>query len=101
VTVVTNSDLPEHRVAVVVFTTVRAVDFADASYIAEAAIRRAILDGADKDVGELVYRHKQRQGDVGPAKIPVNLCAVREVSAAANSGYLGVTPTTSAYLAYR
>jgi hypothetical protein len=95
-TVVTNSDLPEHRVAVVVFTTVRAVDFADASYIAETAVRRGISNSLTEN-RDLIYRHKQRQGDAGPAEIPVHYIAVREVSAAANSGYLGVTPTSSAY----
>jgi hypothetical protein len=97
-TVVTNSDLPEHRVAVVVFTTVRAVDFADAAYIAETAVRQGIRSAMTEN-WDLIYRHKQRQGDAGPAEIPVHFVALREVSVAANSGYLGVSPTSSAYRA--
>lgn len=98
-TVVTNDDLPLHQVALVVFTDVRAVDFADASFLAEAAVRRALLDAASRESsGELVYRHIQRQGDAGPAEIPVRVHGpVREVSSAANSGYLKVEPALRAY----
>lgn len=96
-TPITNEDLPEHRVAVVVFTSVRAVDSADARYIAEAAVRAALLSGASPEHGDLELRRPARQGDSGPLRVRVPTHEIRELGMACGNGYLFIEPTSKAY----
>jgi hypothetical protein len=93
----TNADLPEHRVAVVVFTTVRAVDALDALNIAESAVRKAIRDarGEFHSGHKLIYLEKITK--TVRWLVPVTVHSVLEVSRAARNGHLGVSATPTAY----
>ena len=94
----TNADLPEHRVAVVVFTTVRAVDKSDAVSLAESAVRKAIRDAP----GEYDLPHAksiifEKVGRDIHWRVPVVVRSVLEVGQAARNGYLGLETTSLAY----
>jgi hypothetical protein len=89
-----NSDLPEHDVAVVVFTRVRAVDLADASHIAERAVARAILDAPAPVGADLVLRRTTQTQNL---QVPVVVAQVRELGMCFGDSYLGVAPTRKAY----
>ncbi|MFJ8966073.1 hypothetical protein ACIRG5_42455 [Lentzea sp. NPDC102401] len=86
----TGGDLPEFRVAVTVFTTVRAVDHRDALNRAEAGVARALL-GTSVPPVTLETPHPR----IGTFE--VNVEAVVETGAAARNGYLGTVPTAKAY----
>lgn len=87
-------ELPEHRVAVVVFTSVRAVDFSDASYIAETAIRQALKTSSIEDPKHLTVTAKFPGRD---ERVKVHVRCLREVGMAAGNGYLGTGTTSKAY----
>jgi hypothetical protein len=89
-------ELVEHRVAVTVFTGVRAVDFADAVFIAERAMKQAFATSSlHRPNGLLTIQAKfDRQGK--PA-VPVRIHQVRETGSAARNGLLWVEPTNDAY----
>ena len=84
-------DLPEQRVAITVFATVRAVDCSDGAFIAQAAIRRALLD-ARPNPDQFVVMSPLRRG----AK-PVHIHKVMETGMAAGNGYLWTQATSKAY----
>lgn len=101
----TNSELPEHQVAVVVFARVCAVDLLDAETMAASAVGRAVRDaqqvqlGTNADVrGTLTYVNIGRP-DAGYARIevPVQIDAVRELGVASGDGMLSIMPTSKAY----
>lgn len=84
-------ELPEHRVSVTVFATVRGVDELDAGSIAQVAVRRALLDvRATED--EFVVMCPHRDGDR-----PVRIHTVMETGMAAGNGYLWTHTTSKAY----
>lgn len=84
-------DLPEQRVAVTVFATVRAVDTQDAGAIASIAIRHALRE-ASVDPIKAVLACPHRDGD-----IPVRIHQVMETGMAAGNGYLWTHTTSKAY----
>jgi hypothetical protein len=86
-----NDELSEHRVPVTVFTTVRAVDYADASRVAEVAVRQA-LSNERLAALPLEIRFVSRDHDV-----PVQVHHISETGIAAGNGYLWVEPTSRAY----
>jgi hypothetical protein len=86
-----NEELPEHRVPVTVFTTVRAVDYADAARVAEVAVRQA-LSGQRLTRLPVEIRFVTRDHDV-----PVQVHGISETGIAAGNGYLWVEPTSKAY----
>lgn len=97
----TNSELDEYRVAVVVFTSVRAVDRLDARHIAEAAVSLVIRDAqrvhpgsSGEPCGELFMRRVSQSQNLC---IPVQVAAIRELGVACGNGYLWVEPTAKAY----
>lgn len=94
---ITNEDLPEHRVAIVVFASVHAVDELDAGHIAEAAVRAALRSGVSPEHGDLELRRPARQGDSGPLRVRVPVHEIRELGMACGNGYLWVSPTGKAY----
>jgi hypothetical protein len=86
-----NSDLPEHRVAMIVFTTVRAVDELDGHHIVRHAIRSALAaESVDTDKVLLLARFRD-------AEIGVRVHDLIEVGTAARNGYLWTKPTGQAY----
>ncbi len=87
-------DLPEQRVAITVFATVRAIDLSDAGFIAQAAIRRALLDARPShDPGApFVVMCPLRKGVK-----PVRIHKLMETGIAAGNGYLGMSTTSKAY----
>lgn len=86
-----NSDLPEHRVAMVVFTTVRAVDELDGHGIVRHAIRSALkAESIDTDKVLLLARFRD-------AAVAVRVHDLVEVGTAAGNGYLWTRPTSKAY----
>lgn len=87
-----NPDLPEQRVAITVFATVRAVDLVDAGFIAQAAIRRALLEVHRRDHEGLVVMSPMRHGGV-----PVRIHKLMETGMAAGNGYLWTQLTPKAY----
>ena len=88
-----NSDLPEHRVAMVLFTTVRAVDQLDASGVARLAIVSALKDSRIVRPGHpATLLAKFRDSEV-----PVQVHEVLELGAAGGNGYLWTWPTGKAY----
>lgn len=87
-----DSELPEQRVAITVFATVRAVDLSDAGFIAEAAIRRALLEVHRRDQEGLVVMSPMRRGGV-----PVRIHKLMETGMAAGNGYLWTQLTPKAY----
>lgn len=95
-----NADLPEHRMAVVVFTTVRAVDRLDASHLAEDAVALAlghaeqVQQGRTEIRGELMMSRDRIDVSL---RIPVQVAAIRELGIACGDGYLWVEPTSKAY----
>lgn len=88
---VDDQELPEQRVSVTVFATVRGVDAQDAGSIAQVAIRRALL-AARPDPAEFVVMCPHRDGD-----IPVRIHMVMETGMAAGNGYLWTHTTSKAY----
>lgn len=94
-----NADLPEHDVAVVVFTRVCAVDEINAANIAERAVRQAVRDALKtrygrnhEPYGELEFRDLLRN-----FRVPVVVTDVHELGMACGDSYLHVTPTRKAY----
>lgn len=86
-----NSDLPLHRVAMVVFTAVRAVDCRDARHIVESTIRNVVHEACGQTShGELEFR--AQAGDSRPWRVPVQVHDVSEVSCAFREGKLTATP---------
>jgi hypothetical protein len=83
------TDLPEHRVAVTVFATVRAVDERDGGSIVEHALRDLIKRCADGDGHLVVYLHGEPR--------PVSVVDVMETGMAAGNGYLWLRPTPKSY----
>jgi hypothetical protein len=78
----TNADLPEHRVSVVVFATVRAVDERDAADLAERAVCQALSPS-----GKIVFRDPHRN-----FQVPVEVALVRELRNTDGYLYVGATP---------
>ena len=85
-----SDELPEHRVAVTVFTTVRAVDYADATHVAEKAVRHALAGRPARLPVEIRFV-------MGDHDVPVRVEAVKETGIAARNGYLWIEPTSLAY----
>ena len=86
-----NSDLPEHRVAMVVFTTVRAVDELDGHGIVRHAIRRALVaESIDTESVLLLAVFRD-------AEIPVRVHDLVEFGTAARNGYVWTKSTGKAY----
>lgn len=84
-------ELPEQRVSITVFATVRAVDASDGAAIAQVAIRRALL-AARTDPAEFVVPCSMRDGDR-----PVRIHTLMETGMAAGNGYLWTHATSKAY----
>lgn len=89
-------ELAEFRVPITVFTCVQAVDFADAVFIAERALRQAFVTSSlHRPNGPLTIQAKfDRQGM--PA-VSVHVHQVRETGSAARNGLLWIEPTNDAY----
>ena len=94
-----NSELPEHDVAVVVFTRVRAVDNLDAASMAERAVATVIREsmrvchGANHEpYGEIPLRNIKRN-----LNVPVTVTQVVHLGIAYGDGYLHTEPTSKAY----
>lgn len=89
-------ELTEFRVPITVFTSVRAVDFADAVFIAERALLQAFVTSSlHRPDGPLTIQAKfDKQGK--PA-VPVEVHQIRETGHAARNGLLWVEPTNDAY----
>lgn len=86
-----NSDLPEHRVAMVVFTTVRAVDAIDAANIASHAIRSALkTSSVEAPIRTIMARFRE-------AAVPVQVHDVMDLGVAGGNGYVWIKPTNRAY----
>lgn len=84
--------LPTHRVGIVVFATVDAVDQADAAGIATVAIRNALkASRTDVDTALIVMAQFTNED------VPVTVHRVAEVGVAARQGYLWTAPTGEAY----
>lgn len=88
-----NSDLPEHRVAMVVFTTVRAVDYSDAVFIARAAIVDAFTDSRVVRPHRPITLTARLRDD----QVPVEVSEVADLRSAGLSGYVQVEPSNRAY----
>jgi hypothetical protein len=88
-----NSDLPEHRVAMVLFTTVRAVDELDAAGVARLAIVGALKDSRVVRPGQpATLLARFRDGEV-----PVQVHEVMDLGMAGGNGYTWTKPTGKAY----
>jgi hypothetical protein len=87
-----NSDLPEHQVAMVVFTTVRAVDALDGEGIARVAIQQAFKSAASEEHDRLTLMAKFRSGTV-----PVEIHHVMDLGVAGGNSYVWIQPTNRAY----
>lgn len=99
-TLYTNADEPEHRIAVVVFTTVRAVDYGDGANIVESAVRKVIRDApgfypSDAPHAKTIMFVKGTND--ADWQVPVVVRAVRELTMAAGNGYITVAPSSAAY----
>lgn len=88
-----DDDLDEHRVAVVVFATLRAVDPSDAAAIAEVAVKQALRTSSIEHPSLLTITAKFRNNE----RRPVHIHEVREVHRAAGAGFLHVHATSRAY----
>lgn len=96
----TNADLPEHRVAVVVFATVRAVDYGDGASIVEDAIRKVLRDAPGHYADEAPHAKTvtfERDWADAAWRVPVTVHAVRDLTMAAGNGYITVAPSSAAY----
>jgi len=82
-------DLPEQRVAVTVFATVRAIDELDGANVAAYAIRDALRQASNVS-GHLIVRHVT-------GEIPVRWGVVMDTGTAVGRGYLRVRPTSKAF----
>lgn len=87
-----NSDLPEHRVAMVLFTTVRAVDKLDA----EAVARHAIVTALGSKVVR-PYRPATIMAKFGESQVPVEVSEVMDLGVAGGNGYVWIKPTSKGY----
>jgi hypothetical protein len=88
-------ELPEHRVPITVFCSVRAVDYADARSVAEMAVRHTLTGRkAGAIPGPLPTDiHLHLRGE----DIPVAVHHVMETAVAARNGYLWTEATSQAY----
>ena len=96
---VDNAELPEHDVAVLVFTRVRAVDYGDGAGIAQRAVAAAIRDGMKtvyganhEPFGELTYRSLRPN-----ARIPVVVAEVRDLDLCLGDSSVRIVPTSKPY----
>jgi hypothetical protein len=94
-----NAELPEHDVAVVVFTRVRAVDYGDGAGMAQRAVARAVRDamrttyGRDHEpLGELTYRSLRPS-----VAVPVVVAEVRDLELCLGDSTVRIVPTSKAY----
>lgn len=88
-----NSELPEHRVALVLFATVRAVDDRDAASLVELAIANVLRDSCADRPGPsatLLVRF-------GTAEVPVRVHQLMELGSAGGNGYVWIKPTNRAF----
>jgi hypothetical protein len=72
---------------------VRAVDFPDASDVAELAVRQALLAARDPDVDVPTVTARFRNARTAPVEIHL----VREVGVAVRGGHLDVRANSSSY----
>lgn len=96
----TNADEPEHRIAVVVFATVRAVDYRDGASIVESALRKAIRDAPGDYPEDLPHAKTlifEKVCTDAAWRVPVTVHSVRELTTAAGNGYVTVAPSGVAY----
>lgn len=96
----TNADLPEHRVAVVVFTSVRAVDYADGAAIVTDALRKVIRDSPGEYSEEIPHARTitfEVERTDESWKVPVTVRAVMDLAMATGNGYIAVAPSSAAY----
>lgn len=89
------NELSEHRIAVTVFCTTRAVDYSDACSIAEMAVRHTLQGRRPGEVP------KRLPADIAlhirGETIPVQVHDVKETGIAAGNGYLWTQATPKAY----
>lgn len=88
-----NSDLPEHRVAMVLFTTVRAADKLDAQAVARHAIVSALNDSGVVRP----YRPATILVRFRDSEIPVQVHDVMDLGVAGGNGYVWIQPTNRAF----
>lgn len=94
----TNADQPQHRIAVVVFTTVRAVDYGDGAGIVEDAVRKLVREAPGNytpQLGKSIVFERERTDATW--QVPIEVHAIRELSMAAGNGYVTVVPSAVAY----
>lgn len=90
---ITNEDQTQFRVAVVVFTNVRACDYGDGCNIAARAVEHALnaqMAGDDS----LTFRSARKDSEF---RVPVQVAEVMELGMAGGNGYLYTLPATKAY----
>ena len=93
----TSEDLPTHRVAVVVFTEVKAIDDSDASAIAEHAVRDTLRAASTVDVRETGKATLTFMSRTGAREYLVDVHAVEEIGLTLRQGYLRMAPTGFVY----
>lgn len=82
-------DLPLWRVATVVFSSVRAVDYTDATHVAERTVERAVRRGP-------------RSVELRPGLVrEVTVAEVLDLGLAGGNGYTYTLPSTKAWRQYR
>lgn len=99
-TLYTNTDEPEHRIAVVVFTTVRAVDYGDGVGIVESAVRKVFRDAPGFYASDTPHAKTimfAKETNAADWQVPVAIRSIRELSVAAVNGYITVAPSSVAY----
>lgn len=95
----TNEDLPAHRLVVMLFTEVRAVDRLDASHIAEGAVRSALRPFAPEDrrFWVLPFSRPPHRDELRGWEVPVRVSEIRVLGLTCGDGYLFLEPTAKAY----
>lgn len=88
-----DSDLSEHHVAMVVFTTVRAVDDGDAAFIARVAIVDAFTDTRVIRPHRPVTLMARLRDD----QVLVEVSEVADLRSVGLSGYVQIQPSNRAY----
>jgi hypothetical protein len=89
--------MTEHRVAVVVFCTVDAVDTTEARYIAARAVRQTIHNSSQAQGENLFVRTILYRPRLTADPDPVTVHDVRELGHATYGGLLGFEVTNRAY----
>lgn len=91
------SEIKPHRVAVVIFTEVEAVDEGDAVFIAERAVKEAIRIASIGNEPLTSITAPRLEFTSRGNNFTVGVHSVKEIGCAARMGLLWLNPTSSAY----